>query len=91
MANIPVLVDEGFNLPAWLGKNTMKRRKIKLPLDDIPLKKKHSKLMKEKVVSRILVDFENTKYSEITDPLVDKPDEDINYLDYKFTKIELGK
>ena len=59
--------------------------------NDIPSKKNKSKLQMMQVVSRILVDYEKTKYSKIIEPLVDKPTEDFNWLDYKFTKIEIGK
>ena len=38
-----------------------------------------------------VVDSENTKYAKIAQPLVDKTAKELNHLDYKFTKIELGK
>ena len=62
-----------------------------LPPDNLPAKRNKSKLPKAKVVSRIVVDYEKTKYAEIVEALVDKPAEELNYPDYKFTKIELGK
>ena len=35
----PPSKEEDFSLPAWLSKITMKRRKVILPLDDLPIKK----------------------------------------------------
>ena len=91
VATIPILTDEDFSLPAWLGKITIKRRKVVVPPDNLPIKKNISKSLKGKIVSRIVVDSKKTKLTGITKPLVDKPTEELNRLDYKFTKIKLGK
>ena len=47
--------------------------------------------MKDKIVSRILVDSKKTKFVEVVEPLVDKPIEEVTHVDYKFTKVEIGK
>jgi hypothetical protein len=61
----PISTDENFSLLAWLSKITMKRRKVVLPPDDLPVKKTKSKSLKDKIVSRILVDSEKTKFVEV--------------------------
>ena len=68
----------------------MKGRKVVLPPDN-PIKKTKSKSLKDKIVSRIIVDSDKTKFVEVAEPLVDKPVEELNRLDFKFTKVELGK
>lgn len=87
----PIPKDEDFSLPAWLSKITMKRRKVVLPPDDLPIKKTKSKSLKEKIISRILVDSDKTKFMEVAEPLVSKLVEELIRSDYKFTKVEIGK
>ena len=55
------------------------------------MKKTKSKSLKDKIVSRILVDSDKTKYVEVVEALVDKPVEELTRSDYKFTKVEVGK
>ena len=62
-----------------------------MPLDDLHIKKTRSRYLKDKIVSRILVDSEKTKFVEIVEPLVNKPVEELTRFDYKFTKVEIGK
>ena len=91
---IPIVLlpkDEDFNLLAWLSIFKMKRMKVVLPPDDLPIKKTKSKSLKDKIVSRILVDSDKTKFVEVDEPLVDKPVEELTRSDYKFTKVEIGK
>lgn len=78
VATIPISTDKGFSFFAWLSKITMKRRKVVVPPNNLPIKKNKIKSLKDKIVSRIVVDSKKTKFAEITKPLV-------------FTKIELGK
>ena len=53
--------------------------------------KRQSKSLKDKIVSRILVDSDKTKFVEVAEPLVDKSVEELTHSDYKFTKVEIGK
>lgn len=69
----------------------MKRRKVVVPPDNLPVKKTKSKSLKDKIVSRILVDLEKTKFVKVAEPLVYKPIEELTCSDYKFTKVEIGK
>lgn len=57
VATVPVSVDEGFSLPAWLSKITMKRRKVVVSPNNLPIKKTKSESLKYKIVSRIVMDF----------------------------------
>lgn len=91
VSTISSSMGEGFSLPAWLRKITMKRRKMVVPPENLPIKKTKSKTLKDKIVSRILVDSDKTKFVEVVEPLVDKPIEELTHFDYKFTKIEIGK
>ena len=50
-----------------------------------------SKNRKAKIVSQVVVDGNNIKYAEVVEPLVQKPAEEMQANDYKFSKIELGK
>lgn len=88
---MPASADESFSLLAWLSKITTKRRKVVVPLDNLPVKKTKSKSLKDKIVSRILVDSDKTKFVEIAEPLVDKPVEELIHSNYKITKVEVGK
>lgn len=83
--------DEGFSLPTWLGKITTKRRTVVVPPDNLPVKKTKSKSLKDKIVSRVLVDIDKTKFVEVVEPLVGKSVEELTCSDYKFTKVEIGK
>ena len=38
-----------------------------------------------------VIDSKKIKYVDIVEPFIDKPTKEFNRLDYKFTKIELGK
>ena len=78
---VPAAIDESFSFPAWLSRITMKRRKVFVPQDDLPIKKNKSKYFKDKIISRILVDSENTKFVEIVEPLVNKPIEYFTHSD----------
>ena len=69
----------------------MKRRKVVVPLDNLHIKETKSKSLKDKIVSRILVDSEKTKFVKVVELLVDKPVEELTCFDYKFTKAEIGK
>ena len=91
VSTIPASTDESFSLLAWLSRITTKRRKVIVPLDDLPVKKTKSESLKDKIVFRILVDSDKTKYIEVAEPLVDKPVEELTSSDYKFTKVEVGK
>ena len=72
-------------------KNNKKKKKSGCTPDNLPAKKTKSKSLKDKIVSRILVDSNKTKFVEVDEPLVDKPMEELTRFDYKFTKIEIGK
>ena len=91
VSTMPASTDESFSLPAWLSRITTKRRKIIVPPDDLPMNKTKSKSLKDKIVSRILVNFDKTKYVEVVEPLVDKLVEALTSFDYEFTKVEVGK
>ena len=77
VSTVPASTDESFSLLAWLSKITMKRRKVVVPLDNLLVKKTKSKSLKDKIVSRILVDSDKTKFVEVVEPLVDKPTEEL--------------
>lgn len=91
VSNVPTSVDKIFSLPAWLSRITTKRRKMDVPLNNLPAKKTKSKSLKDKIVSRILVQYDKTKFVEVAEPLVDKLVEELTRSDYKFTKVEIGK
>ena len=91
VSTVPTSAEESFSLTAWLSKITTKRRKVVVPPNNLPVKKTKSKSLKDKIVSRILVDSDKTKFVEIIEPLVDKPVEELTRFDYKFTKVEVGK
>lgn len=59
--------------------------------DNFPIKKTKSKYLKDKIVSKVLVDFDKTKFILVAKPLVDKLVEELTCSDYKFTKVEIGK
>lgn len=80
-----------FQFAYMVEQVTMTRRKIVLHPNDLPIKKTMSKSLKNKIVSRILVDFENTKFVEVVEPLVNKPVEELTCSDYKSTKVKIGK
>ena len=58
--------------------------------DNLPIKKTKSKSLKDKIVSRILVDSDKSKFVEVVEPLVDKPIEELTHFDYN-SKVEVGK
>ena len=60
-------IEESFSLPAWLSKITTKRRKLIVPLKNLPLKKNKSKFLKDKINSRIIVDLDKTKFVEVVE------------------------
>ena len=91
VSTVPVSTDESFSFPAWLSRITTKRRKVVVPPDNLLIKKTKSKSLKDKIVSRILVDSDKTKFFEVVEPLVDKPVKELTHSDYKFTKVEIRK
>ena len=80
VSTVPASAHENFSLPAWLSKITTKRRKVVIPPDNLPVKKTKSKSLKDKIVFRILVDSDKTKFVK-----------ELTRSDYKFTKVEIGK
>ena len=65
VSSVSASTNEGFNLPAWLSKITTKRTKVVVPPDNLLVKKTKSKTLKDKIVSRILVDSDKTKFVEV--------------------------
>ena len=86
---VPTSTDKSFSLPAWLSRITTKRRKVIFPPDDLLVKKTKSKSLKDKIVSRILVDSDKTKYVEVAEPLVDKPVEELTSLIISLLRLKL--
>lgn len=82
VSTVPASIDESFSLPAWLRRITLKRRKVVVPIDNLPIKKTMSKSLKDKIVSRILVDSKKTKFVEVAESLVEKPVEEVVYRQY---------
>ena len=67
VSSVPASIEESFSLPAWLSKITTKRRKLIVPLKNLPLKKNKSKFLKDKINSRIIVDLDKTKFVEVVE------------------------
>lgn len=99
-SNISQVTSEGTpailsDLPSWLSAVVPKRKKHDV-LPDIfdfeQLKQVKAKGIKRaKMVSRVRMDKNKTKYVEIAEPLIEKPRDEMQLVDFKITRLDLGK
>lgn len=86
---------ELMTLPPWLSSFTPKRKKQEISSDAFDyqqLKLSRSKVAKKaKTICRVTIDSNKMKVAEIVEPIADKPLDEMSAVDYKVTKIELGK
>lgn len=82
-------------LPPWLSSITPKKKKQEISVDIFDFqqlgKPKPRAAKKAKTVSRVVVDSNKMKYVELANPLAEKSLEEMQLLDYRLTRVELGK
>lgn len=90
-----VIEGELMALPPWLSSFTPKRTKYEISPDVFDyhqLRQSRPKVAKRATtISRVTVDSNKMKVTEIVEPLVDKPHEEMQAADYRVTRVELGK